>query len=187
MSVDNFLNKNLEHEDEQEGEDDREGEDEQEEDVQEGEEGEENDDVYEFGVDINHQNEGNIKNKAWENKMLGARSLEDRIEIIFHEYGVPIGLDQRVKVVPDKDLIWTYVNQKYIIPYVEKKLYSLFLMMLEGHTNVSSRKSILAKYKTAYERLKNRLKDIPESHFKELIRYWSLGNIKVRFISFNLC
>ncbi|KAE9591138.1 putative transposase, Ptta/En/Spm, plant, Transposase-associated domain-containing protein [Lupinus albus] len=35
-----------------------------------------------------------------------------------------------------------------------------------------------SKYKTTYEHLKNRPKDIPESHFKELIRYWSLGNIK---------
>ncbi|CAL0303098.1 unnamed protein product [Lupinus luteus] len=34
------------------------------------------------------------------------------------------------------------------------------------------------KYITTYERLKNRPKDIPESHFKELIRYWSLGNIQ---------
>ncbi|KAF1862498.1 hypothetical protein Lal_00024454 [Lupinus albus] len=106
-----------------------------------------------------------------------ARSLEDRIEIIFNEFGVPIGPDQRtviqfsnflgtitrssdlcpLKVVPDKDLIWTYVKQKYIIPDVGKKF----------------------KYKTTHESVKNRPKDISESQFKELICYWSLRNTKI--------
>ncbi|CAL0314795.1 unnamed protein product [Lupinus luteus] len=34
------------------------------------------------------------------------------------------------------------------------------------------------KYKTTYDRLKNHPRDIPESHFKELIRYWNLGDIQ---------
>ncbi|OIW19963.1 hypothetical protein TanjilG_30911 [Lupinus angustifolius] len=127
MSLDNFLNNNQEYEDEHEGEDEHKGEDEQEEGVQEGEDREENDEIYEVGEDINHQNEQvDESNNSTE---------QDRMEIIFNEYGVPIGPDQRIviqfnnflgtvarssdlcplvytnwKDVPDKDLIWTYVK-----------------------------------------------------------------------------
>ncbi|OIW13080.1 hypothetical protein TanjilG_24427 [Lupinus angustifolius] len=50
--------------------------------------------------------------------------------------------------------------------------------MFGGDTNAFIKEEHFRKYKTTYEGLKNRPKDIPESHFKELIRYWSFGNIQ---------
>ncbi|KAF1894590.1 hypothetical protein Lal_00031410 [Lupinus albus] len=107
-SLGNFMNKNKEqlqldreHEDEQEYENDHECEDEHE--YENDHECE--DEHEEADGDINHQNEqggetvinmsnrGNIKKKAWENKMLG-----NRIEIIFNEYGLPIRPNQRTVV-----------------------------------------------------------------------------------------
>ncbi|KAE9601031.1 hypothetical protein Lalb_Chr13g0293441 [Lupinus albus] len=66
MLLDDFLNNNVEHEDEQEGEDEHEGED-----VQEGEEGEENDDVCEVREDINHQNEQDDETRATSKRKRG--------------------------------------------------------------------------------------------------------------------
>ncbi|XP_019450015.1 PREDICTED: uncharacterized protein LOC109352469 isoform X2 [Lupinus angustifolius] len=125
------------------------------------------------------------------------------MEIIFNEYGVPIGPDKRTvvqfnnflgtvarssdfcslvytnwKVVLDKDLIWAYVKQKYIIPDVGKKAVFAILNDAWRRHKCAIKEEHFSKYKTTYERLNNRPKDIPESHFKELIRYWSLGNIQ---------
>ncbi|CAL0321565.1 unnamed protein product [Lupinus luteus] len=141
-----------------------------------------------------------------------ARSLEDRVEIILNEYEVPIGPNQRSvvqfsnflgtvarssdfcplvytnwKVVPDKDLIWTYIKQKYIIPDVGKKAIFAIINDAWRRHKCAIKEEHFTKYKTTYERLKNRPKDIPESHFKELIRYWSLGNIQVKLLNFSLC
>ncbi|KAF1888140.1 hypothetical protein Lal_00039180 [Lupinus albus] len=207
MLLDDFLNNNVEHEDEQEGEDEHEGED-----VQEGEEGEENDDVCEVREDINHQNEQDdeTSNSTNQGNVNGQHQKESvakqnvwKIEILFNEFGVPIGPDQRIviqfsnflgtiarssdfcplvytnwKVVPDKDLIWTYVKQKYIIPDVGKKAVFAILNDAWRRHKCVIKEEHFSKYKITYERLKNRPKDISKSHFKELIRYWSLGNIK---------
>ncbi|KAF1868182.1 hypothetical protein Lal_00018700 [Lupinus albus] len=132
-----------------------------------------------------------------------ARSLEDRIEIIFDEYELPIGPNQRTivkfsnflgtvarssyfcpivytnwKAVPDKDLIWDYVKQKYIIPDIGKKVVFAILNDAWRRHKCTIKEEYFNKYKTTRERLKNRPKDKPESHFKELIHYWSLGNIQ---------
>ncbi|KAF1892379.1 hypothetical protein Lal_00010844 [Lupinus albus] len=189
MSLDNFLNKNLEYEEEQ-GEDEHERENEQEEYVQEGEEGVENDEAYEV---YNSTKQGaTSKRKRGKTKCLEAlaRSLEDKIEIIFNEYGVPIGPDQRIviqfsnflgTIARSSDfcpLVYTIWKKKYTIPDVGKKAIFTILNDAWRRHKCVIKEEHFSKYKTTYERLKNRSKDVPESHFKELICYWSLGNIK---------
>ncbi|KAF1881704.1 hypothetical protein Lal_00032175 [Lupinus albus] len=72
------------------------------------------------------------------------------------------------KAVPDKDFIWAYVKKKYITPDIWKNY--------AAQCNIN--KEHFRKYKTTRERLKNHPKDILESHFKELIHYWSLRKIQ---------
>ncbi|XP_019433300.1 PREDICTED: uncharacterized protein LOC109340166, partial [Lupinus angustifolius] len=68
--------------------------------------------------------------------------------------------------------------QKYIIPDVGKRVVFAIRNDAWRRHKCVIKEEHFSKYKTTYERLNNRPKDIPESHFKELIRYWSLRNIQ---------
>lgn len=46
----------------------------------------------------------------------------------------------------------------------------------------SIKKNHFSKYKNMRDRLKNRPEDVPEAHFRELIDYWRLEAIKLRYI-----
>ncbi|KAF1858673.1 hypothetical protein Lal_00044706 [Lupinus albus] len=99
MSLDNFLNNNVELEDEQECEDGHEGGDEHEgEDVQEG---------------------ATSKIKRGKTKCLEvhAQSLEDRAEIIFNEFGVPIEPDQKT-VIQFSNFLGTIARSSDFCPLV---------------------------------------------------------------------
>ncbi|XP_020207878.1 uncharacterized protein LOC109792841, partial [Cajanus cajan] len=127
-----------------------------------------------------------------------ARQLEERQDITLNDLGEPIGPDDRrvseftsflgtigrsSDFCPlnytnwkalDKDSIWDYVNQKYIIPEKGKKVVFRIINDAWWRYKCYIKKEHFSKYETLRERLKNRPQEISEAHFKELMEYWRL-------------
>ncbi|CAH9113199.1 unnamed protein product [Cuscuta epithymum] len=131
-----------------------------------------------------------------------ARGLEDRKEIILNAEGQPIGPDEKTlselssflgTIARSADLcpliytnwkavnkgpIWAYVNKKFHIQDKGKKyVYAIINDAWRRH-KYSTKKDHFTKYRSLRECLKNRPKEIPEEHFKELIEYWKLDTVK---------
>lgn len=137
-----------------------------------------------------------------------ARELEEREEVTLDDDGEPVGPND--KVVSDlsyflgtiarnatycpliytnfkaltkdeRDAIWNYVNDKFIVPPKGKK--AVFARVNDAwrrYKNYIKRKYFL-KYPNMRERLKHRPKRIPEPTFKKLMVYW--GNNYVQDLS----
>ncbi|KAJ1435169.1 putative transposase, Ptta/En/Spm, plant [Sesbania bispinosa] len=129
-----------------------------------------------------------------------ARSIEERQEVTLDEGGEPIGPND--KVVSDlsyflgtvarngnfcpliytsfkaltkeeRERIWGYVNEKFIIPEIGKK--AVFARINDAwrrYKNFIKNKYFL-NYPSLKERLKNRPKSIPHNHFRALMTYWT--------------
>ncbi|KAL6555066.1 hypothetical protein OROGR_006324 [Orobanche gracilis] len=82
------------------------------------------------------------------------------------------------KEVPDKDLLWQYVKEKYIIP--EEGFKWVNKVMADQFRTYKSRikKDHYNAYKSDEERLKHRPRQIPLADFKILLKYWGDENVQ---------
>ncbi|XP_042374970.1 uncharacterized protein LOC121969114 [Zingiber officinale] len=168
----------------------------------EDEESEENDIEQEVEGDINFENEEDEDTND-NTTEVHKRSINDRQEIILNKEGEPVGPDQKTvsqlssflgtiarsadlcpltytnwKAIPNKQHIWNYINQKYIIPEKgEKAVYGIINDAWRRY-KCWIKKNHFTEYTTMRERLKNRPQDIPEAHFRVLMDYWRLETIQ---------
>ncbi|MED6213601.1 hypothetical protein PIB30_095001, partial [Stylosanthes scabra] len=82
--------------------------------------------------------------------------------------------------VPDKDKedMWDYINQKFILPIESKKWVMQALCRAWKKYKGEVKQNHFMKYKTTKRMLKNRPLEIPEVQFRKLIWYWRLPEIK---------
>ncbi|KAL6508660.1 hypothetical protein OROGR_023371 [Orobanche gracilis] len=82
------------------------------------------------------------------------------------------------KEVPDKDLLWQYVKEKYIIP--EEGFRWVNKAMADQFRTYKSRikKDHYTAYKSDEERLKHRSRQIPLADFKFFLKYWGDENVQ---------
>ncbi|XP_057436928.1 uncharacterized protein LOC130729257 isoform X3 [Lotus japonicus] len=134
-----------------------------------------------------------------------ARHHNDRHEVVLDDDGEPIGptgqivsdlshflgtIARNAKFCPliytnfkalvkdNEDLIWGYVNDKYIIP--EKGRRAVFSRINDAWRRYKccTKRNYFLKYSSMKERLKNRPTTIPEAHFKQLMTYWRNSTIQ---------
>nr|XP_017239854.1 PREDICTED: uncharacterized protein LOC108212644 [Daucus carota subsp. sativus] len=80
--------------------------------------------------------------------------------------------------VPEKDLLWEYVKEKYIIPE-EAKPWVLKTMNDQFRSYKSRiKRDYYYPYPTDEERLENRPKEVPLADWKLLLKYWADGKTK---------
>ncbi|KAL2903820.1 Tethering factor for nuclear proteasome STS1, partial [Bienertia sinuspersici] len=126
-----------------------------------------------------------------------ARKFEDRVAIYCNDKGQPIGPKKaRNKLtrflgtiahdynwapltytnwqkVPDKDRIWEYINSKYILP---PESYDWVMETLDVSWRGFKCRLIrdhYYPYDTYEKRLNSRSDNVPEDHFKLLLKYWA--------------
>ncbi|GER51440.1 plant transposase [Striga asiatica] len=136
-------------------------------------------------------------------KDVHAWTLDERRPIFFNVKGQPIGPDQETltkfsmflgtisrdstlaplnkvdwRHVTGKDKIFDYVKKKFIIPEEAME----YVLSSVGDLWRSHKCRIKKKHYTGYEndkeRWMNRPKSISDSHFKELLEYWKLDEVK---------
>ncbi|XP_020204525.2 uncharacterized protein LOC109789891 isoform X2 [Cajanus cajan] len=128
-----------------------------------------------------------------------ARSFEERQEVTLDDDGEPIGPKDKVVsdlsyflgtvarnpnfcpliytnfkglTMDEREQIWDFVNEKFIIPEKGKK--AIFARINDAWRRYKNyiKRNYFLKYSTLTERLKHRPKHIPENQYKHLMVYW---------------
>ncbi|KAL2900413.1 Breast cancer type 1 susceptibility protein-like protein, partial [Bienertia sinuspersici] len=126
-----------------------------------------------------------------------ARKFEDRVAIYCNDKGQPIGPKKaRNKMTgflgtiahdynwapltytnwqkfPDKDKIWEYVNSKYILPPESYDWVMETLYVSWRGFKCRLKRDHCYPYETYEKRLNSRPDNVPEDHFKLLLKYWA--------------
>ncbi|KAL2929547.1 Phosphoribosylformylglycinamidine synthase subunit PurL, partial [Bienertia sinuspersici] len=126
-----------------------------------------------------------------------ARKFEDRVAIYCNDKGQPIGPKKarneltrflgtiahdynwapltytNWQKVPDKDKIWEYVNSKYILPPESYDWVMETLDVSWRGFKCRLKRDHYYPYDTYEKRLNSRPNNVPEDHFKLLLKYWA--------------
>ncbi|KAL2902668.1 Phosphoribosylformylglycinamidine synthase subunit PurL [Bienertia sinuspersici] len=126
-----------------------------------------------------------------------ARKFEDRVAIYCNDKGQPIGPKKarneltrflgtiahdydwapltytNWQEVPDKDKIWEYVNSKYILPPESYDWVMETLDVSWRGFKCRLKRDHYYTYDTYEKRLNSRPDNVPEDHFKLLLKYWA--------------
>ncbi|XP_063948189.1 uncharacterized protein LOC135152261 [Daucus carota subsp. sativus] len=84
--------------------------------------------------------------------------------------------------VPEKDILWQYVKDKYIIPEEGYKWVMTTMRDQFRAYKARIKREHYSKYGTDEERLENRPRDVPLKDFKMLLIYWADEKIKDKAI-----
>ncbi|XP_057449367.1 uncharacterized protein LOC130740706 [Lotus japonicus] len=134
-----------------------------------------------------------------------ARNHNDRQEVVLDEYGEPIGPDGqtvsdlshflgtiarnanfcpliytnfKALVKDNEELIWGYVNDKFIIPDKGRKAVFSCINDAWRRHKCRIKRNYFLKYSSMKERLKHCPTTIPKAHFKQLMTYWRNSTIQ---------
>ncbi|KAK2435716.1 hypothetical protein QL285_020756 [Trifolium repens] len=78
----------------------------------------------------------------------------------------------------EKDAMWDFVNEKYIIPAEGKNTILARINDAWKRYKCAIRRKYFLKYPNLRERLKHRPKTIPKAHFKKLMIFWEIDTVQ---------